>query len=315
VRRTEKREWWKSFIDLANNLMLSYWIIRVFGWLCWVLPLRLSYGFSQLVAFLIYHSFGAMRGVWTDNLRQVTGHSLDADTLRKTVRQGYRNYFKFLVNWLRLPRMSVDQLEQGLEASGWEHIDAALTRGKGVIFAGFHLGDWEMAGPLVAAHGYPLNIVVDSFKPERMNELIQKVRTQRGVTIIPLDHAAPKLLRALRHNEVLALLVDRPSGPDGVRVQFCGGEVSVPGGPAQLALRTGATIITGAIVRKADGTTLGVIEPPIEFEPNGDKARDIQQVTQKLMNRMEYWVRRYPDQWYMFRPMWTNPLPGDSAPH
>jgi KDO2-lipid IV(A) lauroyltransferase len=313
---TTRREWWKSFIDLANRLMLSYWIIRVFGWLTWVLPLKISYTLSEIVAFVIYWSFGAMRDVWTRNIRQVMGISQDDVVLRKTVRQAYRNYFRYLVNWLRLPRISVQQLEEGLAASGWEHIDAALARGKGVIFTGFHLGDWELAAPLIAARGYPLNVVVDSFKPERMNELIQQARIQKGITIIPLDHAAPKLLRALRKNEVLALLIDRPSGNEGVRVMFCGAEVSVPGGPAQLSLRTGASLLTGAIVRQPDGTMLGIIEPPVEIETNhGDPAHAVQSLTQKTMERMENWVRKYPDQWYMFRPMWCS-LPKDGpAPH
>jgi phosphatidylinositol dimannoside acyltransferase len=267
----------------------------------------LSYAVSQSVGLVVYYLFGAMRDVWTSNIRQVTGGTLDDPALRQTMRLAYRNYFQFLVDWLRLPYLSPKEVSQIYRVSGWEYMDAALARGKGVIFASFHMGSWEMAGSLVADRGYQISTVVDSFKPERMNDLIQKVRTKKGVTIIPLENAAPGLIRALRNNNVLALLVDRPSGANGVRVNFCGATASVPGGPAQLALRTGATILTGALVRNPDGTSFGAIDPPLEFERTGDKTEMVRMVTQKIMERMEVWVRRYPDQWYMFRPMWETP--------
>ena len=50
----------------------------------------------------------------------------------------------------------------------------------------------------------------------------------------------------------------------------------------------------------------GAFEPPIEYEPllAGDKERDIQIITQEIVSHMEDVIRRYPDQWYMFRQMW-----------
>jgi KDO2-lipid IV(A) lauroyltransferase len=64
-------------------------------------------------------------------------------------------------------------------------------------------------------------------------------------------------------------------------------------------------VVTGAIVRQPDDTILGVILPPFEAESTGDFARDVQQVTQRIVDRLEEWLRSYPDQWYMFRRMWT----------
>ncbi len=298
------KEWWKLFLDFANRAHLSYWTIRLCGWLTWVLPIRVSYAISQVCAFLVYHGWGAMRKVWTENLRRAVGQGVDERALSSTVRKAYSNYFKFLVDWLRLPRLEFDQLAENVHAEGLEYLDEALEAGKGVIFVGFHLGNWEMAAGILAGRGYPVNVVVDSFEPPKLNELIQSVRTMKGVSIIPLENSATKVLRALRRNEILALLIDKPSIEDGVPVRLCGETTALPAGAAQLALRTGARILTGAIVRQPDNTILGTITPPFAPQPTGDLAHDVQQITQLIVDQIEEWVRQYPDQWYMFRRMW-----------
>ncbi len=300
------REWWKTFLDLANQVQASYWTIRLAGWLAWVLPVKVSYGLSQGVACLVYHGWGALRKVWTENIQQVMGESADDEALRHVVRQAYSNYFKFLVDWLRLPRVPVEQIDRAVRSVGWEHLDEALRAGKGVIFCSFHLGNWEMAAGVLAARGYAVNVVVDSFDPPKLNDLIQSVRTTKGVTIIPLENSATKIIRALRRNEILALLIDRPSLGGGVPVRLCGEETALPAGAAQLALRTGAKIITGAIVRQADNTILGTIAPPVDPVSTGDFPGDVQRLTQLTVDRIEEWVRQYPDQWYMFRRMWPH---------
>ena len=42
----------------------------------------------------------------------------------------------------------------------------------------------------------------------------------------------------------------------------------------------------------------------IETVATGDDARDIQALTQRIMDSHERFIRAYPEQWYMFRPMW-----------
>lgn len=305
------KEWWKVLIDLANRVLISYWAIRVGGWLAWTLPLRWSYALSQAAAFVTYHCWGAMRQVWTENLRQVMGDNVDDRALRHMMRRAYSNYFRFLVDWLRLPRVPAEQTDRLVQSAGWEHLDEALRAGRGVIFCSFHLGNWEMAASVLAARGYPINVVVDSFEPPKLNELIQSVRTTKGVTIIPLENSATKIIRVLRRNEILALLIDRPSPDDGVPVRLCGEETALPAGAAQLALRTGAKIVTGAIVRRPDDSIFGTIAPALDPLPTGDFAQDVQTLTQCIVDHIEQWVREYPDQWYMFRRMW--PKNGSAA--
>ena len=301
---TPRKEWWKVFIGVSNRVNLSYYFIRACAFMsCW-LPIRVSYAITISAAYFIYFTWGAMRKVVAGNMRRVLGEGADDRTVNRMTRAAFRSYFKFLVEWLRLPKLGPQEVEGLIHAVGWEHLDRALQSGKGVIFCGFHLGNWDLAGAMLAVRGYPVTVVVETFSPPKLNQLIQNARTLKGVKIIPLEQAGMKVIRALRNNEILGLLIDRPDIKDGVPVELCGGITYVPAGAAALALRTGATLLPGFIVRQPDNTFLGTISSPAQIEPTGDFRRDVQALSQKVVACLEGWVRQYPDQWYMFRQVW-----------
>ncbi|MBI2952878.1 MAG: lysophospholipid acyltransferase family protein [Chloroflexi bacterium] len=295
---------WRQTIALANRLNLTYWIIVSLSFLAHVLPLRISYAITVALSYVIYICWPALRKCVMANMRQVLGDDADEATVRALTRSAYRNYFKYLVDFLRFPHLSKRELEGVIKSSGWEHLDKALESGKGVIFVGFHFGNWDLAGAMLALRGYPLNVVAESFQPAKLNDLIQRYRIEKGMKIIPLEIAARKVLRALRQNEILGLLIDRPEPASGVPVEFFDRTASVPGGAATLAVKTGAKIVLGYLVRLPDNTFSGLISPHLDFEPTGDFAQDVQLVTQKIMDIVEECIRQYPDQWYMFQHMW-----------
>ena len=58
--------------------------------------------------------------------------------------------------------------------------------------------------------------------------------------------------------------------------------------------------------RPGDLTYLGRVEEPVAFIPTGDEEADVHAYTQAIVARVEAILRSYPDQWYMFRRMWTD---------
>jgi len=107
--------------------------------------------------------------------------------------------------------------------------------------------------------------------------LIQRQREAKGLKLIPLDEAPRRSLRALRRNEVLAL-------------------------------RTGAPVVPCCVFRGPGGRFIAEVAPPVlpKRLQTGDSQRDIQAITQRLVETLEAWVRRHPDQWYPFRRMWLS---------
>ncbi|MGQ9675159.1 MAG: lysophospholipid acyltransferase family protein [Chloroflexota bacterium] len=296
--------WWREFIATANRLQISYWVVRFCQFLARTLPVRVSYAITVFLAYVTYFAWPAMRQTVTDNMHRVLGESADGQRLRRMVRSAYRNYFKYMAEFLRFPSLSSEDLEKLIDGQGWENLDRALEAGKGVVFVCFHFGNWDLAGAMVAIRGYPMNVVAESFEPKNLNDLIQGYRTKRGIKIIPLESAAKRVLQALRRNEILALLVDRPSFDSGVPVRLFGGTCYLPGGAATLAIRTGAKVLPGYLVRKPDNTFVGRIDPALEFEPTGDFEHDVQRYTQMMVDRLAEYVCRHPDQWFLFRRLW-----------
>lgn len=298
--------WWRKTIEIANRLNISYWLIVWLSFLTRILPLRVSYAITVALSTIIYICWPELRKSVMENMRQVLGDNAEEEQVRRLARSTLRNYFKYLVDFLRFPHLKKEELEKLIHATGWEHLDRALEAGKGVIFVGFHFGNWDLAGAMLALRGYPLNVVADTFEPAKLNDLIQRYRIEKGMKIIPLEVAAKKVLRALRQNEILGLLIDRPEPEGGVPVEFFNRVTTVPAGAATLAVKTGAKLVLGYLVRRPDNTFSGMISPHLDVELSGDFGRDVQMVTQRIMDLVEECISQYPDQWYMFRQMWQD---------
>ncbi|MDQ3811670.1 MAG: lysophospholipid acyltransferase family protein, partial [Chloroflexota bacterium] len=197
-----------------------------------------------------------------------------------------------------------------IRIEGWEHVEAAFSQGKGVVFATGHIGNWDLAGAAFAASGRPVSAIVETLRPARWNERVQRTRAAAGVRAIPIESGVREMLSALRKREGLAVLVDRPLTSQGVPVTFFGRTTRVPAGAATLALRTGSPVVPAALVRDPErGGYLAHIGPPI-VGGGADAAADVQMVMQRIMSWLEGVIRSYPDQWFMFRQMW----PGAEQP-
>jgi KDO2-lipid IV(A) lauroyltransferase len=288
-----------------------YLLWRVMSFIGQRLPLRLAYVIASFLGDCAYYAWRQGRSCTEANMARVL-NTRDRRAVSRAARHSFRNYLKYLVDFMRFPRFSSQEVQDRVIYDGWHYLDQALERGKGVILVTTHFGNWDLGAAAVAARGYRLNVIAESFSYRPLNEQIQGARSRLGMTIIPLERAGASMIRALRRNELLALLIDRPSPGNGVTVNFFGEPATVPAGPAPLALRTGAKV-NPVVLARAKGFSdrvLGLLDPTIEFEPTGDEARDIATLTGRIMASLERMMSSYPEQWYMFRRLWTEPSPG-----
>jgi len=306
---------WREFVALCNRVQVTYYLIRLGEALTAVLPTRVSYALAVAIGDGMYVTWRMLRHQVAANVRQVLGEGADAAAVARTTRGVLRNYVKYLVDFAALPSRQHEELERLVRIVGLEHLDRALQAGRGVIFVGLHFGSFEVAAAMMALRGYRMNVVVESFQPPKLDSLIQRRRADKGMTLIPLEAASAtrKLVRALHRNEILGLVVDRPSKDGGVCVEFFGGATRVPAGAATLALKTGAKLLPGYAVREHDNSFTGTILPHVDVEPSGDWSQDVQRLTQRIMHSLEESVKRYPEQWYMFREMWPRDLTAEQV--
>ncbi len=273
-------------------------------------PVWLAHGLvSWGTPMVLFFARGYFRRA-ASNMQQILGPAADPAEVKRLTRAAFVNYAKYMVDLVRLPSVDPRELFEDVKIVGWERVEAAAAAGHGLIFATGHIGSWDFAGAAVVARGMPINVLVETLKPARWNERVQRIREHTGMSAIPIESGVRDMLAALRRKEALAILVDRPLASEGVPVTFFGKETRVPGGAATLALRTGAPVVPAALLRDGNGGYVAHIGDPIETHGGGRSAEDIQALTQRIMSWLEELIRAHPDQWYMFRHMWPTVAEG-----
>lgn len=241
------------------------------------------------------------------NLRRALGDDVSEERLAEQVDAAFASYVHYWIESFRLPGMATAVIDRGTVVIGYEHIAAARAAGTGAVMAMPHLGAWEWAAFwLKTVSGDPVTAVVEQIEPPELAEWFIGLRNQFGIEVVPFGRdAAPACLRALKANRLLALPCDRDLSGSGVPVTFFGEETTLPGGPATLALRSGAPLIPASCYFDND-RHLGIALPPLDTERRGSLRDDVARVTQDLATALEGLIRRAPDQWHLVQPNWPS---------
>lgn len=236
-------------------------------------------------------------------------------SLRVAVQQAFDSYARYYVESFRLPSLGKGTVDRGMSVDGFDHIPAALELGKGCVFALPHLGGWEWAGRWMTDLGYKLTVVVEALEPPELFEWFRDLRSDLGMTVVPLGPDVGKaVLQALTENQIVCLLCDRDIDRRGVDVEFFGERTTLPAGPATLGLRTGAPVLPVGVyfTERANGHH-AVVRPPLAMHRLGSLRDDVARITQNLAHELEFLIRRAPEQWHLFQPNWpSDPGYGDS---
>jgi len=258
----------------------------------------------------------AMRVAWPDRRAQVartlvrvTGGALRDAELDRAVDEVFANYARYWHEFFRLPAMGADEILHSVDLEGFDHLEAALARGRGAILALPHLGNWDLAGANLAARGVDLVAVAESVEPPELFEWFADARRRIGIEVIALGPASgAEVTRALAANKTVCLLADRDISGTGIEVEFFGERTTVPGGPALLALRTGAALLPGSAYFTSGGHTAR-IGAPIPAERAGRLRSDVERVTAAIVRHLEAAIAERPEQWLLMQPNWPSDRP------
>lgn len=242
------------------------------------------------------------------NIRRVRGADLTGAALRQAVDATFGSYVQYWIESFRLPGTSAEDLDRGIAVSGLEHVEAPLADGRGAILSVPHLGGWEWAAFwLTEVRGHRVTAVAEQIEPPELAKWFTGLRRQFGIDVVPFGPAAASAcIKALKANHILALVSDRDLSGNGVPVDLFGERTTLPGGPATLALRTGAPLVPGAVYFDIDGRHLGSALPPLDTERRGRLRDDVARVTEDLAATLELLIRRAPDQWHLLQPNWPS---------
>ena len=284
--------------------MLNYYIYRFGQLIALVLPLRLVYFLAVFLADLHYFFAFRDRRFVNANLRIIFPKKSNKD-LRKISRKVFRNFAKYLADFFRFEKLNRKFIDKNVKLENLHYFDEALARGQGVVVLTAHLGNWELGGVVIAQLGYPFWAVALPHKAKMVNDFFDAQRNRKGVKVIAMGKAVRSCITEIRHNHMVALVGDRDFSEKGILIDFFGKPTHFPEGPAALSLMTGASIVPGFMLRNPDDTFTLRLEKPVEFKASGDKTKDLADLITVYKNIFEDYVRKYPDQWYVFRRFWV----------
>jgi len=227
--------------------------------------------------------------------------------LRRAVEASFDSYARYWLESFRLPQRTFADVDQAFTIDGFEHLEDAVANGHGAVIALPHLGGWEVGGFWLAQQGYRFTVVVEPIEPPELFDWFADFRRALGMNIVPLGpEAGTAVLRALKDNQLVGLLCDRDLAGDGVEVTFFGETTTLPGGPATLALRTGAPLVAAAVYFDAGDGHHAVVTPPLEAVRTGRLRDDVGRVTQQVADALEKLIRAAPEQWHLMQPNWPS---------
>jgi len=230
----------------------------------------------------------------------------DAATRRRTADGSFHSIARLLVAFSRFPQIDEQNVGEWIRYEGYEHFEAAMTRGRGVLFATAHLGNWELSAFAHALLSRPMHVVVRPLDNPLIDRLIARYRTLSGNHLIEKQDFARGILKALAHNEAVGILVDQNSSLDeGVFTDFFGTPACSNTGFARFAARSGAAVLPGfAYWSGEEGRYILRFNPPVEI--TGDVAAD----TGRVQSAIEAAIREFPGQWLWIHRRWKTRPPG-----
>jgi Kdo2-lipid IVA lauroyltransferase/acyltransferase len=234
---------------------------------------------------------------------------------RTIARNVFAHFGRVLLELLRFSTLRPDEMRQLVEFEGDERARQAYSLGNGVIFLTAHFGFWEFNGIVHALQLGPIGLLARPLDNPYLNAVLERVRRCTGNTIIYRRGAIRRIMRELRANRGVAMLIDQHvHTPDAVLVDFFNRPAATSSSVARLALRTGAPVIPVIAIPLPGGRYRMIYEPPVE-PPPPDSPDAIREFTQRCTDVLEMYVRRYPELWLWMHRRWRdNGRAGDHVP-
>jgi len=284
--------------NIAAYAYFAGW--RIVRWL----PERTAYHLAYAAADFLTKRNGKNVARLRSNLRRVKPDitSLDLDLL---VFAAMRSYMRYWCDTFRFPDWSPERVRGTVTVTNEHLLLDAISAKTGVIVSLPHAGNWDHAGAYFCAKGIPLVTVAERLKPEKLFLKFLQYRQAMGMEVLPLDgRVLGTLAQRLRQGALVALVADRDLSRTGINVEFFGGPSRMPAGPALLALKTNAPLITAFVSYTDSGIQIDF--KLIILPSAGSEAQKVSEIVQMTATHFEEGISEHPEDWHMLQRIWTD---------
>ena len=284
--------------NLAAYAYFAGW--RIVRWL----PEKVAYQFAYAVADFLTKRNGKNVSRLRSNLLR-TQPDISESELNALVKKGMRSYMRYWCDTFRFPDWSAERVRETVTVTDEHLLLNAIAAKTGVIVSLPHAGNWDHAGAYFCAKGIHLVTVAERLKPEKLFLKFLEYRKSMGMEVLPLDGKVMGVLaQRLREGSLVALVADRVLSRSGIKVNFFGGPSRMPAGPALLALKTNAPLITAFVSYTDSGIHIDFKK--ITLPSLGSESDRVEQIVQLTANHFEEGITSHPEDWHMLQRIWTD---------
>lgn len=262
------------------------------------LPLRSLLAIGSAIGTFVYWIDLKHRRRAIGNIKRVFGNEKSEKEIKKIAKESFQN---LATNMLEFVKGTVGDVE----FIGIDEARKVLNEHKKVIYTLGHLGNWEVMGRMaIKKFEIELVSVGKHMKNRAFDEFVSRKRTEGGLEIIWKKNALRQIVKELKNDKSVAILMDQYAGRDALFVDFLGIPSSTTSSPAVLSLRMNIPILPVFMIRKSRGQYKMIVEKPISIEKTGDVKKDVFATMQECSKVLEHYIRQYPQQWLWSHRRW-----------
>ena len=279
--------------------------VYIFAWkVVRTLPENAAYSlFDRGASWLVKRDGKSVRRL-RKNLLRVTSDLSDAQ-MKELLQEAMASYMRYWCDTFRFPNWDTERINSTVTVTREELLLNGIKSGRGVIVALPHAGNWDHAGAYFCLKGIHLVTVAERLKPERLFNEFLRYRQAMGMEVLALDsRSMTTLAQRLREGHLIALVADRDLSKSGIDVQFFGKPARMPAGPAVLALKTGAILLTAFVNYTRDGIHISFDE--ISIPETGTQEEKVSVLVQKSANNFARGISQHPEDWHMLQRIWID---------
>ncbi len=285
--------------------MFSYYAVKAVSFLICLLPHGAAMALGEVLARIAWFFIPARRKMLarTQAMRCL---GVSEEEAARIARESSLRFGPMLMEVLRFPVIKPHMSDYVTIVGAIDEVRAAVAEGKGAIFATSHSGNWELMGGALACAGLPVVGVAKQQSSAGMDRFINEYRTLVGMHVT-YRTGVREMFRMIDEGWIIGLISDQdPSRRDGVVIDFFGQKTNAFTGAAAIARRCEVPIFLIFIHRESDGRHTLTVEPGLFVDKTEDRAADVRRVTQTINNRLEEWIRRYPEEWFWLHDRWKS---------
>ena len=273
---------------------------RIVRWL----PERTAYRLAYAAADFLIKRKGKNVSRLRSNLQRTKPNMTELD-LDLLLIDAMRSYMRYWCDTFRFPDWSPERVRETVSVTNEHLLLDAISAKTGVIVTLPHAGNWDHAGAYFCGKGINLVTVVEHLKPEKLFLKFLSYRQAMGMEVLPLDgRVLGTLEQRLRQGALVALIADRDLSRSGIAVTFFGAPSRMPPGPAILALKTDAPLITAFVSYTETGIHIDFNQ--VSLPASGSDEEKISHIVQDMAQQFEVGITAHPEDWHMLQRIWTD---------